>query len=122
MSTLHRSETNGIAERAVRRVKEGTSAVLLQSGLNENWLADSLECYTYLRNVTDLLSDGKTPYERRCGQPFKGPILPFGSMVEYHLLTAKDQSRIHQLGKKVLPGLFLGYALSTRCEFGRVTY
>ena len=32
-----RSETNGIAERAVRRVKEGTSAVLLQSALNENW-------------------------------------------------------------------------------------
>ena len=26
----HRSETNGIAERAVRRVKEGTSAVLSQ--------------------------------------------------------------------------------------------
>ena len=36
-STSHRSETNGIAERAVRRVKEGTSAVLLQSGLNESW-------------------------------------------------------------------------------------
>ena len=32
-STPHRSKTNGIAERAVRRVKEGTSAVLLQSGL-----------------------------------------------------------------------------------------
>ena len=36
-STPHRSETNGIAERAVRRVKEGTSAVLSQSGLNESW-------------------------------------------------------------------------------------
>ena len=35
-STPHRSETNGIAERAVRRVKEDTSAVLLQSGLKEN--------------------------------------------------------------------------------------
>ena len=45
-STPHRSETNGIAERAVRRVKEGTSAVLLQSGLNESWWADSMECYT----------------------------------------------------------------------------
>ena len=80
-STPHRSETNGIAERAVRRVKEGTSAVLLQSGLNENWWADSMECYTYLRNVTDLLSDWKTPYERRFGQPFKGPITPFGSLM-----------------------------------------
>ena len=102
---------NEIAERAVRRVKEGTSTVLLQSGLNESWWADSMECYTYLRNVTDLLSDGKTPYERRFGQPFKGPIIPFGSLVEYHPITAKDQSRIHQIGKKVLPGLFLGYAL-----------
>ena len=70
-----------------------------------------MECYTYLRNVTDLLSDGKTPYERRFGQPFNGPIIPFGSLVEYHPITAKDQSRIHQFGKKVLPGLFLGYAL-----------
>ena len=52
-STPHRSETNGIAERAVRRVKEGTSALLLQSGLNENWWADSMECYTCLRNVTE---------------------------------------------------------------------
>ena len=71
-----------------------------------------MECYTYLRNVTDLLSDGKTPYERSFGQPFKGPIIPFGSLVEYYYpFTAKDQSRIHQFGKKVLPGLFLGYAL-----------
>ena len=35
-STPHRSETNGIAERAVRSVEEGTSAVLLQSGLDEH--------------------------------------------------------------------------------------
>ena len=110
-STPNRSETNGIAERAVRRVKGGTSAVLLQSGLNESWSADSMECCTYLRNDTDLLSDGKTPNERRFGQPFKGPIIPFGSLVEYHPKTAKDQSRIHQFGKKVFPGLFLGYAL-----------
>ena len=67
--------------------------------------------YTHLRNVADLLSDGKTPYERRFGQPFKGPIIPFGSLVEHHPITAKDQSRIHQFGKKVLPGLFLGYAM-----------
>ena len=95
----------------MRRVKEGTSAVLLQSGLNESWWADSMECYTYLRNIQDLLSDGKTPYERRFGKPFKGPIIPFGSLVEYYPISAKNQSRIHQFGKTVLPGLFLGYAL-----------
>ena len=42
-STPHRSEANAIAERAVRRVKEGTSVFLLQSGLNESWWADSME-------------------------------------------------------------------------------
>ena len=100
---------NHCMSRAVRRVKEGTSAVLLQSGLNESWWADSMECSTYLRNVTDLVSDGKTPYERRFGKPFGGPVIPLGSLFEYHPIPAKDQSRIHQFGKKVLP--FLGYTL-----------
>ena len=110
-STPHRSETNGIAERAVRRVKKGTSAVLLQTGLDENCWADFMEALFICETFTDLLSDGKTPYERRFGEPFKGPIIPFGSLVEYHPISAKDQSRIHQFGKKVLPELFLGYAL-----------
>ena len=110
-STPHRSETNGVAERAVRRVKEGTSAVLLQSGLDENWWADSVECYTDLRNIQDHLSDGKSPFERRFGEPCKGPIIPFGSLVEYYPISAKDQTRIHHFGKKVSPGLCLGYAL-----------
>ena len=63
--------------------------------------ADSMECDTYLRNVTDPLSDQKTLCERRFGQPFKRPIIPFGSLVECHPIFVKDQSRIHQFGKKV---------------------
>ena len=47
-STPFRSETNGIAERAVRRVKEGTSVVLLHSGVNENWWADRFHEMFYL--------------------------------------------------------------------------
>ena len=72
-STPHRSETNGIPKRAVRRIKEGTSAVLWQSGLHEKWWADPMECHCYLRNIRDLLSDGKTPYERPFGMPFNKP-------------------------------------------------
>ena len=110
-STLHRSETSVIAERAVRRVKVGTSAVLLQSGLDERWWSDSMECCCYLQDAQDLLADGKTPYERRFGEPFKGPIIPVGAMVEYHPSSPKDQSTIHQFGTKVLPGIVLGYEL-----------
>ena len=52
---------------------------------------------------SDLLSDGKTPNERRFGEPFGGPIIPFGLLVEYYPISAKDQSRINDFGKKVSP-------------------
>ena len=91
-------------------MKEGTSVVLLQSGLNENWWADSMECCCYLGNIQDLLSDGKT-YERRFGRPFNGPVIPFGAMVDFHPISAKDMSRLQQNGPKVLPGIFFGYVL-----------
>ena len=121
-STPHRSETNGIAERAVRRVKEGTSAVLLQLGLDENWWADSMECYTYLRNVTDLLSDGKPPCGRRFGHPFKGPIIPFGSLFEYYLFFLRKTSQESiNLERKSSQDCSLD-TLCTRGEFGRVTH
>ena len=90
---------------------------------DENSMEDPL-CNSSFGSMVSLdyvTPDTKTPYERRFGQPFKGPIIPFGSLVEYHPITAEDQSRIHQFGKKVLPGLFLGYALYAG-EFGRVTY
>ena len=108
-STPHRSETNGIAERAVRRIKAGTSAVLLQSGLDEKWWADTWSataiCETF--NISCLM--GRTPHERRFAEPCKGPVIPFGAMVEYHRSSAKGL--LHPFGKKVLPGIFLGYVL-----------
>ena len=91
-STPHRSETNGIAEAAVRRIEEGTSVVLLQSGLDEKWWANSMECYCYLRNIQDLFSDGKTLYE----------VIPFGAMVEYHPITAKRSIEIVSIWSKRL--------------------
>ena len=42
-------------------MKEGTSALLLQSGLDEKWRADSMERYGNLRSVHDLSLDGKIP-------------------------------------------------------------
>ena len=106
--------------RAVRRIKEGTSAILLHSGLDEKWSADSMECCCYLRNNQDLLSDGKTLCERRFGVPFAGLVDPLGAMVGYHSNYVKDLSRLHQFGPKVLPW----NSLETRCtqaETGKET-
>ena len=54
-----------------------------------------MECHCILRNVQDLLSDGKTPHESRFGVPCKGRVIPFCAMVEKH----------------PLPGIFVGYVL-----------
>ena len=58
-------------------------------------------CFSYLRNDQNLLSDGKIPYERRFGQSRKGPIIPFGSLVEYITLSLRKtvkNGRIKTLG------------------------
>ena len=76
----------------------------------KKWWAESMECYCYLRNMLDLVSDGKTSSERRFGEPFKEPIVLFGA-VECYPISTRDQSRLHQFGKKVSPGTSLGYVL-----------
>ena len=98
-------------------VKEATSTVFLQPGLDEKWWADSMESCCYLRNLQDLLSVGKIPYERRFAVPcdgpvvLNGPVVPFGAMVEYAFSSARDLSRLHQFGPQVLPWKFFGYTL-----------
>ena len=71
-----------------------------------------MECYCFLQNIQDLLSDGKTPFERRFGIPLNGPVIPFGAMVEYLLISASLDCI--SLEQQVLPYLFFGYALNAR--------
>ena len=110
--SLSRPDCNNTADVPSFTLRAALSAIPFVSDLCgvDAWV-DSMECYCYLRNIQDLLSDGKTPYERRFGMPFNGPVLPFGAMVECHTTSAKDTSRLHQVGPRVLPGIFLGCAL-----------
>ena len=79
-----------------------------------------MECYCYLRNIQDLLFDGKTPYERRFGMPFNRPGIPFGAMVEYHPISAKDISRFTSIWAKTL-GKYSSVMYCTRLESGKET-
>ena len=51
-------------------------------------------------DVPDLLADSRTPYERRFGETFEGPIIPFEAMVQYFPISVKDQSRLHQFRRE----------------------
>ena len=108
-STQNRAQTNGVVERAVRKAKEGTSCALVQSGFDEAWWGKAMLCYFFLKNVVDILDNDDTSHKRRFGSDYLGPLIPFGAEISYLPITDKDKARCHQLGSKLLFGIFLGY-------------
>ena len=72
-----------------------------------------MECYRYVRNVTDLLSDGKTPYERRL------------FYLVHCLSVTLSLRKIIQESINLERKSYLDCSSDTHCtreEFGRVTY
>ena len=111
-STPHTSETKwdcwkSSAQSERRHI---CSIVAIRSGWKLVGKFDGI-LYLSSKHTRSVVWWENTPYERRFGTPFEGRIIPFGSLVEYCPILAKDQSIIHHFGKNVLPGLFLGYAL-----------
>ena len=70
--TPNRPQSNGAAEQAVRRVLDGTRTILYRSGFPHSWWAEASKCYCCLRNITDVVKEGKTPYELRHSTPYPG--------------------------------------------------
>ena len=62
--------------------------MLVQSGLQESWWAEAMECYCYLRNVQDMLAGGQTLYERRFSSPLEWPIIQFRAEVNFFPISS----------------------------------
>ena len=90
--TPHCSETNVIAERAVRRVREGTTTATVQSGLPDQWWDCAVECYCHMRNVHDKTADDKTWCEKRFGVTFDGLLMPFEANISDKPASSKDDA------------------------------
>jgi len=113
-SRPHRSETNGMAERQVRNVVEGTKSTLVQSGFHEDWWSYAVYAFCFLHCVVDQVvgtqgQQAGTPYFQRFGENFAGPIIPMGAEVTYIPQSKQDKARLHPLGRSTLRGIFLGY-------------
>ena len=102
-----------MAERAVRRVKEGTAAALVQSGSHHCWWVEAMETYCFLHNISDKLKDGRTARFNRFGKNFKGQQFPFGSKISFKPSAPKDLDSLPKFGGKTLPRIFAGYCLES---------
>ena len=76
-SRPHRSNSNGIAENAVRRVKERTDALVVQSGLSEQWWREAIECFWYFAKHTRQTGRQKVTVCNKLSTPFECPICSF---------------------------------------------
>ena len=74
------SQSNSIAERAIRHVEEGTRTVLLQAGLPPQWWPFAAKFFCFACNIDE--SQGPSPWSKRHGATaFKGVRCPFGALV-----------------------------------------
>ena len=98
------------------KVNKGVGSGPFGSDLRCHFFILSFKCFSLPASLSEFNckmfpAKYSRPYDRQFGEVF---MIPFGSMVDYHNISAKDQSRLHEFGNKVLPGIFLGYALDAR--------
>ena len=116
----HRSETDATVERGVRRAEKSTSAVLLQSGLTCSWWAYSGMCYLSAKRHKFFLM-GRRPMKNDLGNHIKDLL--------FHLLHWLSITlQLRRISRESINSERKFYldcssdTLSTRGEFGRVTY
>ena len=101
-----------LQERTVRRVKEGTVAALVKSGMSEELWNQATECCCHLRNICDTVADGKTAYQKLFNALSKATVIPFGANVVCTPINPKDESRLDEFGTKMFLGVFVGYSIN----------
>jgi len=117
-SQQHRPATNGVAERAQRTVKEGTSCFLSQAGMQHDWWVEAAHCYCFLRNAWDPIPSGPhagmTSYQARFGEDCPAKIVMFGQEVEYYPLDPLIKNKTPKYAEKTRKAVFMDYVQSVR--------
>ena len=108
-STPYRSATNGLAEREIRNVLEGTRTLLEHSGLPTPYWPYASRCFCHHANIR--MVEGDSAWNKRHEQGhFEGRIIPFGALIDFRP-PKPILSNFSKFEKRSLPGIFLGYHL-----------
>ena len=106
----HHSQSFEMGETAVRRLREGIAVLLSQSGLNDSWWSEAMNCYCFLHNAVYQQNCGNTVYFKRFGASFSGPLIAMGTAVFYKLSSINGHSSKGFPRSTIRAGVFMGYS------------
>jgi len=102
------SQSNGVAERANRTIKDRARAALADAGLGPKMWAEAVVAAVYVMNRSPRAGQDKTPWEAFTGKrPDVAGLRVWGSKA-YALLPAKQQKG---MAPKTTVGTMVGYAV-----------
>ena len=100
-------QSNGVAERKNRTLKEMMNAMLLSSGLPQNMWGEAILSSNYLLNKVPRKKEDKTPYELWKGRiPSYKYLRVWGCLAKVAVPTPKKM----KIGPKMVDCIFIGYA------------
>jgi hypothetical protein len=107
------SQGNGVAENNNRDIKMGAASLLAHASVPLAYWLLALPCYCFGQNMA--IADGTSPCCKRFGDNFdQSKMFPFGA--EARFVPSKNAGGpTLQFDATARPGIFLGYAINSRC-------
>ena len=112
-STPGQPKTNGIAERQVQEVINGTRVLLSKAGLPASFWPYAMRAWCFGHN-TETVGKNPSPYKLRHGADFMGPKIPFGSLVYFKQSPVKEGNKA-KMGSRRLKSKFAGDSNTCIC-------
>ena len=107
VTTPYSLQSNGVAERKNRTLKEMMNAMLISSGLPQNMWGEAILTSNYLLNKVPRKKDEKTPYEFwKCRARSYQYLRVWGCLAKVAIPTPKKV----KIGPKTVDCIFIGYA------------